>query len=54
MHWRGDEVVWHWYEHFRHVNMVTLWKLAQEELVRGLLEIDHVKQLCEACQVKKQ
>jgi hypothetical protein len=28
VHERGDEVVWCWHEHFRHVNMATLQKLA--------------------------
>jgi hypothetical protein len=27
---RGDEVAWCWHERFRHVNMVTLRKLARE------------------------
>jgi hypothetical protein len=36
---QGNEVVWHCHECFRHINMAALRKLAQEELVRGLLEI---------------
>jgi hypothetical protein len=39
---RGDEVAWRWHERFGHVNMVALRKLAQEELVHGLLEIGQV------------
>jgi hypothetical protein len=39
VHGCGDEVVWHWHEHFGHVNMAALRKLAWEELVHGLLEI---------------
>jgi hypothetical protein len=50
----GDEVVWHWHERFGHVNMATLQKLAQEELVHGLPEIGQVGQLCKACQAEKQ
>jgi hypothetical protein len=49
----GDEVVWRWYERFRHINMVTLPNLARQELVCGLPEIGHVEQFCEACQVGK-
>jgi hypothetical protein len=33
---RSDEVVWCWYERFRHVNMAALQKLAREEPVHGL------------------
>ena len=38
----GDEVAWHWHERFRHVNMVALQKLVQEDLVHGLPEIGQV------------
>jgi hypothetical protein len=34
--------------------MATLQKLAQEELVRGLSEIEQVERVCEACQAGKQ
>jgi hypothetical protein len=36
---QGNEVAWHCHECFRHINMAAHRKLAQEELVRGLLEI---------------
>jgi hypothetical protein len=49
-----DEVVWRWHERFGHVNMAALRKLAQKELVHGLVEIGQVGQLCEACQAMKQ
>jgi hypothetical protein len=49
-----DEVAWHWHEHFSHVNMAALQKLAREELVHGLQEIGQVGQLCEACQAGRQ
>jgi hypothetical protein len=39
---RDDEVMWRWRECFRHVNMVALRKLAQEELVYGQPEIGQV------------
>jgi hypothetical protein len=51
---RGDEVAWRWHERFGHVNMASLQKLAQEELVHGLPEIGQVGQFCEACQAGKQ
>jgi IS30 family transposase len=46
---QGDEVAWRWHERFDHVNMATLRKLGQEELVHDLPEIGHVGQLCKAC-----
>jgi hypothetical protein len=49
MRGRRDEVVWRWHEHFGHVNMAALQKLALEELVHGLPEIGQVGQLCETC-----
>jgi hypothetical protein len=49
MRGRSDEVVWRWHEHFGHVNMAALQKLAREELVHGLPEIGQVGQLCETC-----
>lgn len=51
---RGDEVAWRWHQRFGHVNMAALWKLAREELVRGLPKVGQLKQLCEACQAGKQ
>jgi hypothetical protein len=54
VHGRGDDVAWHWHEHFGHVNMAALRKLAHEELLCDLPEIGQVKQLCEACHVGKQ
>jgi hypothetical protein len=54
MRGRSDEVVWRWHEHFRHVNMAALRKLAREELVHGLPEIGQVGQLCETCQAGRQ
>jgi hypothetical protein len=50
----GDEEAWYWHERFRHINMTALRKLAWEELVRGLLKIGQVEQLCEVCQIEKQ
>jgi hypothetical protein len=50
----GDEVAWRWHEHFDHINMAALRKLAHEELMHGLPEIGQVGQLCEACQARKQ
>jgi membrane protein required for beta-lactamase induction len=54
LHGHGDEVAWCWHERFGDVNMAALQKLAWEELVQGSLEIGQLKQLCEACQARKQ
>jgi hypothetical protein len=49
-----DEVAWRWHKRFGHVNMAALRKLTWEELVHDLPEISQVRQLCEACLVRKQ
>jgi transposase InsO family protein len=54
VHGHGNEVAWHWHERFGHVNMAALQKLSREELVHGLPKIGQVRQLCMACQVRKQ
>jgi hypothetical protein len=38
----GDKVAWCWHERFGHINLAALRKLAQEELVHGLVEIGQV------------
>lgn len=38
----------------RSCELVAPWKLAQEELVQGLLEMGHVERVCEVCQARKQ
>jgi transposase InsO family protein len=43
----GDEA-WCWHARFGHVNFTSLKKMASAEIVRGLSELDHVEQLCEA------
>jgi hypothetical protein len=45
---------WLWHARFGHLNFRALHRLAREELVRGLLKIDQVDQLCTGCLVGKQ
>jgi hypothetical protein len=40
---------WHWHSCFGHVNFTSLMKMSSTEIVRGLPELDHFEQLCEAC-----
>jgi hypothetical protein len=51
---KGVESVWLWHARFGHLNFRALRRLAREELVRGLPEIDQVEQLCTGCLVGKQ
>jgi hypothetical protein len=46
--------VWLWHVRFWHLNFRALRRLAQEELVRGLPEVDQVEQLCTGCLMGKQ
>jgi transposase InsO family protein len=51
---RGKEDAWHWHARLGHVNMAALRKMARKELVRGLLAVEEVDKLCEACLTGKQ
>jgi hypothetical protein len=50
---KGANSAWLWHARFGHPNFRVLRRLAREELVRGLLEIDQVGQLCTGCLVGK-
>jgi hypothetical protein len=45
----SGENAWHWHARFEHVNFTSLKKMAAGGLVRGLPELEHLEQLCEAC-----
>jgi transposase InsO family protein len=51
---KGADSAWLWHARFGHLNFRALHRLAREELVKGLLEIDHVDQLRTDCLVGKQ
>jgi hypothetical protein len=50
---RGDNA-WPWHERFGHLHFDALRKLAQDDMVQGLPEIEHVEQLCNCCVATKQ
>jgi hypothetical protein len=49
---RSDEA-WSWLERFGHLHFDVLWKLAKDEMVRGLPDIEPVEQLCDCCVAEK-
>ena len=51
---RGAEEAQKWHACLGHINMAALRKMAREDLVRGLLKIGQVDQLCEGCLAGKQ
>jgi hypothetical protein len=51
---RGEESAWRWHTRFGHVNMPTLRKMSQDELMCGLPFIEQVDQLHDACLAGKQ
>jgi hypothetical protein len=46
--------VWLWHMRYGHLNFLALRKLSQEEMVRGLPEVEHVDQVCSNCLIGKQ
>jgi hypothetical protein len=48
-----DNEAWHWHEQFGHLHFEVLRKLGREQMVRKMLQIDHVKQLCDTYMVNK-
>jgi hypothetical protein len=51
---KGEECAWLWHARFGHLNFPALRKLAREEMVRGLPEVDQADQICSGCLVGKQ
>ncbi|WVZ53904.1 hypothetical protein U9M48_004791 [Paspalum notatum var. saurae] len=51
---RSAEAAWLWHGRYGHLGFDNLRKLAQEGLVRGLPELEHVNQVCDGCLVGKQ
>jgi hypothetical protein len=51
---KGTKNAWLWHSWLRHLNFQALRRLAPEGLVRGMLEIKHVNQLCTGCLAGKQ
>ncbi|KAH7845363.1 hypothetical protein Vadar_001167 [Vaccinium darrowii] len=51
---RTDEDAWRWHERYGHLGFESLRKLSRGGMVRGLPQLDHVDQLCDACLAGKQ
>lgn len=51
---RTDDVAWRWHERYGHLGFEALRKLSRDDMVRGMPQLDHVDQLCDACLVGKQ
>ncbi|WVZ65497.1 hypothetical protein U9M48_014849 [Paspalum notatum var. saurae] len=51
---RWVDEAWRWHERYGHISFQALRKLVNEDMVRGLLHIDHVDQVCEGCLAGKQ
>ena len=45
---RSDNDAWRWHERLGHLGFDTLRRLSSGDLVRGLPQLDHVHQLCDA------
>ena len=51
---RGSEEAWCWHARYGHLNFQSLCKLSKQAMVRGLLRIDHIDQVCDGCLAEKQ
>ncbi|WVZ91404.1 hypothetical protein U9M48_037581 [Paspalum notatum var. saurae] len=51
---RGEDDAWRWHERFGHLGFDGLKQLTRGAMVRGLPQLDHPDQLCEACLAGKQ
>jgi hypothetical protein len=51
---RSTEAAWRWHVRFGHLNFESLHKLAAQKMVRGLLLLDQVDEVCDGCLVEKQ
>jgi hypothetical protein len=51
-HW--DDKVWQWHERFGHLHFEALRQLSAKGMIRGLMSLDHVEQLCDVFVLMKQ
>lgn len=51
---RSSDEAWRWHARYDHLSFQSLRKLVQGDMVRGLLMIDHVDQVCDSCLAGKQ
>jgi hypothetical protein len=48
-----SEEAWLWHARYGHLNFLALRKLARDDMVRGLPEVEHVDQVCSGCLIGK-
>jgi hypothetical protein len=51
---RCEEAAWRWHARYGHISFGSLRRLAQKEMVRGLPQLEQVKQVCDSCLAGKQ
>jgi hypothetical protein len=51
---QGTSPAWRWHSRYGHLNFHSLKHLAEDDMVRGLPQIDHVDQVCNSCLAGKQ
>jgi hypothetical protein len=51
---QGSSLAWRWHSRYGHLNFCGLRRLDEEEMVRGLPQIEHVDQVCDSCLARKQ
>jgi hypothetical protein len=51
---QGTSLAWRWHSRYEYLNFRGLKRMAEGEMVRGLLQIDHVDQVCDSCLAGKQ
>jgi transposase InsO family protein len=51
---QGSSAAWRWHARYGHLNFRGLRRLAEQDMVRGLPQIDHVDQVCDSCLAGKQ
>jgi hypothetical protein len=49
-----NKTVWLWHTCFNHLNFNSLRQLSGRNMVRGMLTLDHVDQVCDGCLIGKQ
>jgi hypothetical protein len=51
---QGTSPAWCWHLRYGHLNFRSLKRLSEDNMERGLLQIDHVNQVCDSCLTGKQ
>ncbi|KAL6621206.1 hypothetical protein ACP70R_033638 [Stipagrostis hirtigluma subsp. patula] len=51
---RHDDDAWRWHDRLGHISFDSMRRMAKQDMVRGMPELDHVDQLCDVCVTTKQ